>query len=422
MQCYHPPVFYYVSAIIAKVALKGGMNSAQSLMKLLQFVNCLYGILTLGIIFLILNKLKLSDFSKIIAFGTVCFLPRHIYMSAIYSNDTMSYLFVSLCAYLLLITIERHFSTISMMALSFLMTITLFIKYTNLVVIPMVIVTFILAFMFRSIFPRKKALISLILVLIIPSVCLSIYMKNNIIVYGKPLPEPKFMSDAYNMQLRSGEAGIEYFSFTPWKYIKNPIILPGQMSSFWTLIYSGMWFDTEPRFLNFTDINNEWWNSYFGMLHGNGELSAGDPLSLYTHFLGAVLITMGLIPLILLIIGFCKAVFKNWISSPISDPTEVIKLQIFTILMLFNFLGVIKLVHMFPFFNSMKASYVLNSMSAFSVFIALGMTYIDKNAIITKIITLLFLLIFLFVILHIIQIAYAIHLISSNNIIVYMVQ
>jgi Gpi18-like mannosyltransferase len=95
-QCYQPPVFYWISAMIGNLAIKMGATFPQ-LLKILQFIPCLYGILTVGMIYLILNKIYLSDFSRLFAFGTVCFLPRHIYMSAMNSNDTITYLFVAIC-------------------------------------------------------------------------------------------------------------------------------------------------------------------------------------------------------------------------------------------------------------------------------------------------------------------------------------
>ncbi len=80
-QCYQPPVYYYVSAIFSKAFIGIGINII-NLPKILQFINCLYAILSIILIYLILNKLKLPDFSKILSFGIICFLPRHIYMSA----------------------------------------------------------------------------------------------------------------------------------------------------------------------------------------------------------------------------------------------------------------------------------------------------------------------------------------------------
>ena len=90
-QCYQPPVFYYSSAIVGKALASMGCTES-AVEKLLQFLNCLYVILTLPLIYLILKRLNLSGMSRFIAFSLICFLPRHIFMSALHSNDGLTYL------------------------------------------------------------------------------------------------------------------------------------------------------------------------------------------------------------------------------------------------------------------------------------------------------------------------------------------
>ncbi|HXV36399.1 MAG TPA: hypothetical protein VEC18_04600, partial [Myxococcota bacterium] len=124
-QCYHPPVFYRVSALIGNTAAAAGLERPQ-LMKLLQCISCLYGILTVGVCFLIVRKFPLSDFSTLIAFGTACFLPRHIYMSAMHSNDTLSNLLVALAIYVAIVVIERGFRALDAGVLSAILTIAQF--------------------------------------------------------------------------------------------------------------------------------------------------------------------------------------------------------------------------------------------------------------------------------------------------------
>src|SRR2546429_750057 len=137
-QCYHPPVFYWISAIIGKMAVSGGITPAH-MMKLLQFVCCFYGIATLGVCYLILKKFPLSAFSSAIAFGAICFLPRHIYMSAMNSNDTISYLFVAISIYLTIVALEHKLAPLRLVILSIVLTVTVFTKYTAFTVLPAVL-------------------------------------------------------------------------------------------------------------------------------------------------------------------------------------------------------------------------------------------------------------------------------------------
>jgi hypothetical protein len=94
-ECYQPPVFYLVSAFVGKLAIFAGIAGTY-LPKLLQSLCCLYGILHLGVIYLILRKLPLSGFARSIAFAFACFLPAHMYVSAMNSNDTASFLAMAL--------------------------------------------------------------------------------------------------------------------------------------------------------------------------------------------------------------------------------------------------------------------------------------------------------------------------------------
>ena len=139
-QCYHPPVFYWGSAMVGNIALNMGATFPQ-ILKLLQFISCFYGILTVGVIYLILSKLPLSNFSRLVAFSTVCFLPRHVYMSAMNSNDAISYFFVSLSIYSLLIVIERKLPPLILLVTSIIISVTLFTKYTSYVVLPIVLMS-----------------------------------------------------------------------------------------------------------------------------------------------------------------------------------------------------------------------------------------------------------------------------------------
>ena len=275
-ECVQPPIFYLVSAGIGRISFDLGANR-QQVKKILQFICCFYGILTIGIIYLILNRFSLSNFSKLIAFGLVCFLPRHIYMSAMHSNDTMAYLFVALVIYLLIIAIERNFSLRSLIPLSLVMTITLFIKYNTLVVIPMVLTTFALAFVNMPKADRNKKIVLCCLALAIPLSFLTTYMFSNVKHYGKALPVYfEIIHNVIESQPR-GEVSVSFVNFKPWESIKMPILTPGQLSSFWTIVYSGMWFDTEPKFLCFMDSNIVWWRQYFAWANGLRRIPGGQP-------------------------------------------------------------------------------------------------------------------------------------------------
>jgi hypothetical protein len=403
-ECFHPPVFYWISAMIGNLAVAMGIKFPQML-KLLQFVCCFYGILTVGIVYLILRKLPLSDFSRFIAFSTVCFLPRLIYMSAMNSNDTISYLFVALSIYLLLIAIERKLSPVILLVLSIVISITLFTKYTSYVVLPVILVVFALLFYKRLIAPRKKILVTFILVLLIPMTLLGTYFISNTVNYGSPLPWNLKIMDPRLTQPRDADQ-MDFVSFKPWESIKTPIIVPGKMHSFWTLLYSGMWFDYNvPKFLYFLELDKDWWLHYWAWFRGEQSFPGDNPsMSDLTKAMGSGLIALGLFPLLLLICGLYNYFRGNWKSWIQANEIDVVKMSIFPTLLFSSAAVIIALTLRLPVFSTVKASYFLNALPAFAVFLSLGLMPCEKHKTLKWTIIIVFGVLFALASLHILHI------------------
>lgn len=406
-QCYHPPVFYGISALIGNVAVRAGATLPQ-LMKLLQSVSCVYGILTVGVCYLIVRKFPLSDFSMLISFGTVCFLPRHIYMSAMHSNDTISYLFVALAIYIAVVVIERGFPPLDAGVLSVILTIAEFTKYTALVVLPVAVTALFSAVRHRLIVSRKRAVCLALGMLALPLTTLAGYMLSNVRHYDSPLPSNVAIYDSTAHRPRDA-GGISFFTFKPWEDMRTPMLAPGKLHSFWTLIYSGMWFDTEPYFLRFLDADTGWWKHYYRWYRGEEGYPGENPsLSHFTSLAGFGLIGMGLVPLVLILLGFVCCVTGRWSGVKQATVSQRISMSMFPVLAVFNAAGVIALTMKLPVYNSMKASYFLNSTPAFMVFLGLGVMRCERNATVKRIVAVTFGGLFTLATLHILHIVLAI--------------
>ncbi len=369
-QSYQPPVFYVISAVICKLFLAVG-GPPLLLGKVLQFIPCLYGILTIGMVYLILRKLPLSEFAFIVSFASICFLPRHIYMGALHSNDALAVLGVTTSTYLLLTMYQHQCRYPHLILTSIVLTATIFTKYTAFVVLPMAVIAVLPVLTKRVDMPAKKIVIVIMLLLGVPLVFLTFYCTDNYCTYGHPLPWNDTMLAAHKSQPRSAE-GISYVSFKPWQTISTPILAPSNIGSFWTLIHSRMWFDLEPKFIYFTDKNSSWWDSYYLWLSGKRDFPTSPPLSRWTRATGATLITLGLIPLFIMLAGFYESIARKrgkWISTS----TESHAASLFLILLLFNALGVVALTMKSPVYSSMKATYFMNSLPAFAVFFGYGL-------------------------------------------------
>lgn len=376
-ECYQPPVFYALSALVLKgLHLLGA--GGEGMLKSLQLLNCIYGLAALWVAYLILRKLPLSDFARTLAFGILCFLPRLIYMGALHSNDTLSYLTVALCIYLLLGVLEGRRSLPYLGLLSLTVCLAIFTKYTAFSVIPLVAVTF--ALLPRHGVPPRAALRKGLLVLLVPLLLLGSYMLENKRQYGAALPFNTQLFDPAKVQARDPE-GASFLSFKPWLFIDKPILWPGQVSSFWTLIHGSMWFDAEPKFLpRLKDEGKFWWGGYYNWLKGAAAAPPAYSDGVRSvRWMGSLLIALGLVPLFLMVAGLVHFLKKMGEALRSRDWQQALPLQMFAVLLFLNVAGLLQLVVQTPVFSAMKASYLLASLPAFGVFLALGIMAWEKH-------------------------------------------
>lgn len=403
-QCYQPPVFYWLSAMTGKSAIGIGLRPAAAV-KLMQFLNCLYGILTVAMIYLILQRCRLSDFARTFAFGTVCFLPRQIYMSAVNANDSLSYLAVAVCVYLLLRAVESRFSPGYLLGFGLAATLAIFTKYTVFVVLPMALAVFAAAWFRPAAFPRKRTLAAAALALLLPLAALGGSMVHNQNRYGSPLPWNLSLYDPSRDRPRD-PGGISFVSFTPWEDVQTPLLAPGKLHSFWTLVYSGFWFDTEPLFQSYLDDNRDWWLSYYRWYRGEAAFPGPNPaVSRLTRVTAAGLITLGLVPLGLLLAGALRQLRDIWHPPVDADVGEPVSGPLFPVLLLANTAGIIALTLRLPVYCSMKASYFLVSLPALALFLGLGIAAADRGPAARRLLAILFGVLFTLASVHILQLS-----------------
>ncbi len=438
-ECFQPPIFYIVSATVGNAAeILTNIDPAEQL-KLFQFLPCLYGILTVWIIYLILNRVRISSFARLLAFGTVCFLPRHIYMSAMHTNDTLSYLLVSLCVYLMLVVIDRLIlpgdvdqtagaqsfkqvasvdrslsstpiskTALLVLALMILILLSLFTKSTALVLLPMVAIILAFAAARRAVVPWRQSAVIFASLFLVPFVAVGSIAISDMKNYGQPFPLNIELLNV-NLTQPPGRENIDFFSFEPWTAIRTPILAPSNLGSFWTLITGRMWFDMEPMFLQFTDPDHGWWDAYDDYLnrHDRYEWPGYSSLSPFTRLTGSALIAFGLLPLLFILIGVARALLGKWALWSKTSVGEVIKVQLFLVLLLFNLAGIILHTFRYPFYSFMKAAFLLNSLAAFALFLALGVMLVEKHRAVKWGISVAFAFAFILVTIHVLHIVQA---------------
>lgn len=376
-QCYQPPIFYYSSALIGLAATKLGL-AASHVPKLLQMLACVYAVLGLWLVYLILNRLPFSNFSRFVAFAVICLLPRHIYMSAMHSNDSLAVMLVALCLYLLLRAMDKGFSLRNILALSTAMVAAIFTKYTAFVVLPMALVAVILLAKQGTTLSRAKLIQLAGLTLLLPLLLLGGYMYNNQQVYGELLPWNDRIVDTARIQA-GAKGGISFLDFKPWTVLEAPLVLPANVGSFWTLIHGRMWFDMEPKFILLTERDLPWWQRYFGWLRGHNAFPDSIKLSMFTRVTGAGLVLLGLFPLALMLLGGVRLLRGITGRPNAASGVGSTAAAALLVLILFNVAGIIALAMKAPAYSSIKAIYFLTSLPAAAAFIASGTQWLEGN-------------------------------------------
>ena len=400
-QAYHPPVFYVISAFIGKGALLLG-TAEPTAVKLIQFLPCLYAILTLIAIRSILNHLPLSDLARLLAFGFVCFLPRHIYLSALHSNDSITVLAIAICTYLMLIAYEKQFAYPSVALLSIAMTVTLFTKYTAFVVLPMALGLLVPVVLQHIQLPQRRVFVSCIMLLGIPMVILGADLAMNSVRYGTLLPTNETIFNPSDTQPRIDTSMSSYATFKPWTTIQTPLLTPESIDSFWTLVHSRLWFDVEPKFLYFATADRSLWKAYYAWLRGEQEFPADLELNGFTRWTGSMLIGLGLIPLALMLIGTYDAVLRSFCRRG-----QAAAFQIFPILFVFTAAGIIAVSLRLPVYSAVKATYFMGALPAFAIFLGLGVMVCERYRIVAWGISAMLGLLAIMIAAHIVHIAYA---------------
>ena len=383
-QCYNPPVFYAASAVVGTLGLDAGIDVPR-LMKLLQFACCMCGLASLGVCLLILKQLALSDWARWLAFATVCVLPRHVYLSAMHSNDTLCWLLMALSVYVLIHALEKK-SALSFAALGATMTLAIFTKYTALVILPAVFAALVLAW-HRKALPTRLAVVSMLAAFLLPVALLTGYMLNNVREYGEALPWNVKQYDPSISRPRDA-AAIDFVSFKPWEDVETPMLAPGKLHSFWTLLYSGMWFDTEPYFVPVLDPDQGWWRHYYSWYRGE-EPFPGENTSMpaAARLVAAGLIVLGLGPLFLIALGCVSIVSGRWARRAGASAEQWAVAGGLVVLLACTVAMVMVMTVRLPSFTTMKPSYLLGAAPALLLLLGAGIAECERRTAPRRIVT-----------------------------------
>ncbi len=248
-ECFHPKLYYLVTAFVLKVI---PVKAVSDQIRVAQLINCAAGILTLWIIFLFLKQ-KVPDIKlRFLSFSLIALNPKFIGVNAQASNDSFVILFASLVIYLtyrlLLTSDKKYFWGITLFTVLAGVT-----KANGLVLFFAAAGTFILNVFLYPAGPLKRrylrylALFILIFSLTVPYFGQYIEKYKN---YGTPFqinvphePLPHLFKKTYVKRPGVTSIADSYFTFRLGNLIKYPFtsnyrkFFPLHRTSLWTNLY-----------------------------------------------------------------------------------------------------------------------------------------------------------------------------------------
>ena len=369
--CQHPPVFYWTAGRLVQGLLATG-TPPPSIPKILQLWSCGFHVLVLPVLWLVLRRVPgLSPASRLVALAVACFQPRGIYMAAMFSNDGLSWLCVAIGAWLLLRLLDRGLRPADAAWLGLAAAIAVDVKYTCYVLLPAIVASLGWRLLASEPGDRRRVATAAAIALVPPVLVLALYVGQNLATYGAPLP---YRDIEYAAVQPRDPGGMRWLHFDPRPFFRDPILLPGRLQSFWTLLWSSAWFDTEPKFLDFTEPDPAWWHRYFEWVRGAPFPEGPVPVSGATRAIASGLFVCGLAWLALLLLGFGALLRRlaGALAAGRSRADEAAKLLSLPVLLGTNLVMIALLARIVPFFSTLKASYVMNSLPTLLASTALG--------------------------------------------------
>jgi hypothetical protein len=373
-ECCQPPVFTWIAAAWGSLWMRAGL-SRWAVLKIMQLLPALFGVAYLPVTWAILRRLPLDASSRRLALGLVCFLPLHIYLSAMFSNDTLSYLLVALALLCLMTLLERNGAARWALAASIVITLAVFTKYTALALLPAAAVALGAAWLRRSAREHARWGRTAVLLFALPVVLIGLDVRRDLHDFGRAFPDGPDIQ-GLTIDQPPGPDRVSFLDFHPWRALRHPILDPSTIDSFWSNLQNRLWFDVEPRFLYYTDPDREAWDAYY--LYLRGESPTPPPhelLSARTRTLAALLLGLGLVPTILCALGAVRVVRDRVARGRAPDDgcgRSGVWLVLGTLLIA-NVAALLQYAVRYPFFSHMKTSYVLGALPVYAALVAAGL-------------------------------------------------
>jgi len=426
-ECYQPPLYVVISAGVFLAASSTASalgaapaGAAAAAMKAVQLESALFGCLTLLVCWGVLRRvvpvaegetapppgggagmraptpsarpgvhgfLRPGDAGEALALALVAFLPQHIYMSAMATNDALTYLVASLAVWAALRAYAAGWPVGAALLTGVLCGLAVLGKAYGMATAAAVVCAVGLA----AVTQRERAPAGgpgagkrrreaqqrprvrwgrAILVVAAGALAVGIWpAARNLRLYGRPQVDNfDFFKTRMLTQPPGSVEAIEWLTLRPVALMQHPWVHPSNVASFWTELYAGLWFDYEAticlqNFPPWSAFMNRVINRYRGrdlpgaamIDYGPGDVPAGLarwarlsyvaglPLTaIVLAGFGAALLQWRRFPAALAVLNFCAC-----LSVPVVQTLRL------------------------PFFAAMKPAFALGALSSVPVFVAL---------------------------------------------------
>ncbi|HUU98489.1 MAG TPA: phospholipid carrier-dependent glycosyltransferase [Phycisphaerae bacterium] len=252
---FQPPLYYLVSAgfctVTQRFAPPGDDEAVEYIgRRTLQFVSVAAGCATLWVCLLILRRFDELAGHQALALSLVAFLPRHIYMSAMATNDAFTYLVASLAVYAALRAQAAGWRTRWCIVTGLLAGATVLSKGYGWVTVAVIVLVVWLFTRRRAApgEPRLRCELSRPLAFVLVSaLALAVWpTARNLWVFGElHVDNYQFRDTPMYHQPPGSLADTSFRSFRLPALLQHPWLHVAHVDSVWTELYGRLWFDYE---------------------------------------------------------------------------------------------------------------------------------------------------------------------------------
>jgi len=321
----HPPLFYYVSAALLRMLGNPGPEVG---VVVLRLVGTLAGLATIALAVVVVRRIAPDEpWRALLAAGLLLFLPVHVYMSAMLTEEIVSTFFISLALSLLALGLsdpERDLGTGRVALIGAVCGLALLTKLTGLLAGGAVCGALLFEAWRRAAW--RWALLRIALVVGLVTLIGGWFYLRNWILYGYLYPHGLEIHRVMFTMPPGVRFVSDYLSF-PLAVWTNPQLLdPDLLRSIWGSTYVTLWFDGHRAFLPY-------------------DVPRVDRV-------GGVLLALGLLPTAAFLVGVARGLRRVFERRSTLDVA-------FLLLLAAMLVGYVLFTWRNPFFAVLKASFLL---------------------------------------------------------------